>query len=386
VLLALLVSAFGAYFYYTRIAAPPAAPVVGHAFFVSSGLLNQHSTQGVTDGLQINLANIPAPQPGKSYYAWLLSEHPTDVPAIALGPLTVDNGRVTKTYTDPNHNNLLANYARLLITEENAGQIPVNPSLDMTTWRYYDVFSRTPNPNDIENHFTVLDHLRHLLAQDPKLLKAGLIGGLDIWLFRNTTKILENAGSARDAQKQCATDPGSCAFVQRAAVRILDYLDGSAYVQRDVPPGTPLLIDPTVARVAFLTFDPVNQQPPGYFLHIGNHLRELAQSPGVTPDQRALAIRINNAINNVQSWMQLVHADAVKLVQMNNAQLAQPAALSILNDMVKQANFAFVGQFDPNTSTVREGAVQIHYNIQGLATFEVTPCTTVNGKNSCAYA
>jgi hypothetical protein len=106
----------------------------------------------------------------------------------------------------------------------------------------------------------------------------------------------------------------------------------------------------------------------------------------VTPDQRALAIRINNAINNVQSWMQLVHADAVKLVQMDNAQLAQPAALSILNDMVKQANFAFVGQFDPNTSTVREGAVQIHYNIQGLATFEVTPCTTVNGKNSCAFA
>jgi hypothetical protein len=84
--------------------------------------------------------------------------------------------------------------------------------------------------------------------------------------------------------------------------------------------------------------------------------------------------------------MQLVHADAVKLVQMNNAELAQPAALSILNDMVKQANFAFVGQFDPNTSTVREGVVQIHYNIQGLATFEVMPCTTVNGKNSCAYA
>jgi eukaryotic-like serine/threonine-protein kinase len=383
-LIALLVSAFGAYVYYNRNASPAAVPIVGHAFFVSSGLLNQHSNQGITDVLQINLENLPDPQSGKSYYAWLLNDHLNDVPAIALGPLTIDHGRVTKTYTDPNHNNLLANYGRFLITEEDAGQPPVNPSLDRNTWRYYDVFSTTPNPSDTVNHFSVLDHLRHLLSQDPKLQKVGLVGGLDIWLFRDTTKILEAAGSARDAQKQCASDPGSCAFVQREVVRILDYLDGSAYVQTDVPPGTPLLIDPTIARVALRTIDPVNQQPPGYLKHIGNHLREITESPGVTPAQRALAIRVNNAMNNVQSWMEVIHADAVKLVQMDNAQLSQQSALSILNDMVTLANFAFVGQFDPNTSTVKEGVVQIHYNIQGLATFEVMPCTTVNGKNSCA--
>src|SRR5207253_1499974 len=111
------------------------------------------------------------------------------------------------------------------------------------------------------------------LSQDPKLLKAGLTGGLDIWLFRNTTKILEAAGSARDVQKRCTPDPNdaNCAFVHRAVVRILDYLDGSTYVQLEVPPGTRVLIDPTTARVALLTFDPVNQQPPGYLEHIGNH-------------------------------------------------------------------------------------------------------------------
>jgi hypothetical protein len=52
--------------------------------------------------------------------------------------------------------------------------------------------------------------------------------------------------------------------------------------------------------------------------------------------------------------------------------------------MFTQANYAFVGQFDPNTSRVKEGVVQIHYNIQGLATFDVMPCTITNGKNTCS--
>ena len=29
--------------------------------------------------------------------------------------------------------------------------------------------------------------------------------------------------------------------------------------------------------------------------------------------------------------------------------------------------------------------VQIHYSIQGLATFEVMPCAVTNGKNACAF-
>jgi hypothetical protein len=67
---------------------------------------------------------------------------------------------------------------------------------------------------------------------------------------------------------------------------------------------------------------------------------------------------------------------------MNNTQLS--GASSILNDLFTQANYAFVGQFDPSTNTVKEGVVQIHYNIQGLATFEVSPCTISLGKNTCA--
>jgi hypothetical protein len=292
------------------------------------------------------------------------------------------------TYIDPQRNSLLANFDHFLITQEGASPAPNTPSLDTTTWRYSAAFPTTPDPADTVSRFSVLDHLRHLLSQDPKLKLVGLGGGLDIWLFRNTTKILEQAGSVRDAQKLCTPDPNNpaCAFIHRALIRILDYLDGSAYVQQDVQPGTPVLIDPTIARVALLEFDVVNQQPPGYLRHIGTHLRELTDSPGTTAAQRTLAIRIGQAINNVQGWLEAVHTDAVKLEKMNNSQMSQSGAASIVNDMFTQANYAFVGKFDPNTSTVQEGVVQIHYNIQGLATFDVTPCTitNTNGKNTCA--
>src|SRR6266496_455692 len=385
-LVVLVGSAFGAYLIYTR-STPLAQPtLVGHAFFVSSGLLSSKSSnQGITDELQINLQNLPNPQPGKRYYAWLLNDHQIDLPAVALGSLPLNHGQVTMPYRDPQHNNLLASYDRFLITEEDANQQPPNPSLDTNTWRFSAVFSTTPNPADTVSHFSLLDHLRHLLSQDPKLKLVGLGGGLDIWLFRNTAKILAAAGSARDARKGCTPDPtnAACAFVHRSLVRILDYLDGSTYVQTDVPLDTPVLIDPTVARVALLEFDVAHQQPPGYLEHIGTHLRELTISPGVTPAQRTLAIRITQAINNVQGWLEAVHTDAVTLEKMNNSQLSQPAALSILNDLFTQANHAFFGQFDPNTNTVKEGVVQIHNNIQRLATFDVTPCTINTGKNSC---
>jgi len=361
--------------------------VRGQAFFASSGLLgSKNSSQGTTDELQVNLQGIPDPHPGESYYAWLLGNNQIVIPATFLGTLVANRGQVHFSFQGTaQHDNLLVNYSRFLITEEATNITPSQPSLDITTWRYYAAFSTTPNPADTVNHFSLLNHLRHLLSQDPKLKLVGLGGGLDIWLFRNTTNILEEVGSARDAQIGCTPVPNNatCAFVHRSLVRILDYLDGSTYVQTDVPLDTPMLIDPTVARVALLEFDVAHQQPPGYLEHIGAHLKELSISPGVTPAQRTLAIRITQAINNVQGWLEAVHTDAVTLEKMNNSQMSQPAALSIFDDLFTQANHAFFGQFDPNTNTVKEGVVQIHNNIQRLATFDVTPCTINTGKNSC---
>ena len=385
--LLIVLAGSGIYLFLIRGASPASPTVVGHAFFISSGLLaGQSSNQGISDGLAINLQNLPNPEAGMSYYAWLVDDSQAGLPPVAIGTLSLNHGQATKIYMDPQHGNLLANYGRLLITEESTNPPPVTPSLDSNAWSYSAAFPTTPNPADTVNHFSAYDHLRHLLAQDPKLMKVGLGGGLDIWLFRNVTKIVEQAGSARDSQSQCnAGNAAGCNFVRRAVTRVLDYLDGSTYVQLegDVPPGTHVEIDQTVAKVALLEFDPVNQQPPGYLDHIGTHLRELSTAPGITDAQHKLAIRIDAAINNVQGWLESVRTDAKQLMQMNDSQLSQPAALSILNDMLNQAKFALAGQFDPNTSTVKEGVAQIHDNDVGLATLSISPCTVANGKNSC---
>ncbi|HLI90571.1 MAG TPA: protein kinase [Ktedonobacteraceae bacterium] len=367
---------------FTNLRSTPAAqtPVVGHAFFVSSGILSLNSSQGIADRLQVDLQNLPAPQPGKSYYAWLLADNDseTGVVPILIGKVA-SGGQADLTFDgDAQHSDLLALYSRFLITEENAGTTPNNPSLDSSTWRYYAAFSQKPNPQDTVDHFSMLDHLRHLLAQDPKLKAAGLTGGLDIWLYRNTLKILEWSGSARDA-----IDAGDPQLARRQLARILDYLDGTQYIQTEnLPPDLrPVLADPTmstIARVALLEIDQQNQNPPGYLKHIGNHLRELTQSPGVNADQKALAVRINTATNNVTTWLEALHSDAAQLIHMTPAQLEQPRSRAIFDRLFTEANYAFVGQTDPATHQVKEGVVQIHYNIQRLATFTIAPCSSSN--------
>ncbi len=346
--------------------------IVGHAFFVSSGQVSLASNVGIADQLEVSLQNIPPPQTGKAYWVWLLSDSKTQALPLSLGQLSVQNGQATMFYPgDSKHSDILVTYNRFLVTQEDANTQPVYYTLNKNLWSFAALISEVPSPADTVNHFSLLDHTRHLLAQDPKLKAAGLIGGLDIWLFRNTQKILEWSGSARDS-----SDP---AFIQRQSVRILDYLDGSQFIGTEhLPPGMAAVqVDPVIARVALLEIDPA-QNPPGYLQHIANHLHEVSLSPGVSADQRAIAIRIIAAIDNVQGWLKAVHGDAEKILLMPTNQLQQPAGRALLDDMFTQANNAFIGQINPNTLQVKEGVAQIHYNIQRLATFEVAPCTANN--------
>src|SRR6266571_3649191 len=290
----------------------PTVPIVGHAFFISSGLnsTNPESSQGITDQLQINLQKISPPQPGKSYYAWLLNSRTSELKPIPLGRLTVNSdGTASLTYPgDTQHTDLLASNTRFLITEEDTSA-PPGPSLDPSAWSYYAEFSQKPNPLDLPNKYSLYDHIRHLLAADPKLQGVGLTGGLDIWLFRNTEKILEWSGSARDAWKNKSA--ANADFIRRQLTRILAYLDGATYYRTDLP-GQPLRVDPTIAKVALLEFNVHTQEPPGYLYHVGTrHLHSIAQSPEATGGQKALSVQISKAIDNVNTWLQAVRMDAL---------------------------------------------------------------------------
>lgn len=348
-------------------AALPVSTIVGHVFFMSSGQVNENTSQGIADEVQIELSHISIPAQGNSYYAWLIGDNPGEGESLLLGTLNVNKGNAQLEYKgDAQHTNLLTFASRFLITEEPTASPPLVPSPDTSTWRYSGSFPRTPNPLDTTHHFGLLDHLRHLLATDPTMQELGLPGGLEIWLFRDVQKVLEWAGSARDDWSVQNTS-----FMQRQFIRILDYLDGLSNVQRDLPPGTPVLVDPHIAQVGLLDFDPQHQEPPGLLYHIGIHLRGLVQSPGADAAQQQLATRIDTAINKVQALLEQVHQDAKKLFAMSAAQLVQQPALSLLDDMVTNAQFAFAGQFDASTGTIQNGATQIHYAIAMLATMDV---------------
>ncbi|HXL38345.1 MAG TPA: protein kinase [Ktedonobacteraceae bacterium] len=357
--------------------------IVGHAFFVSSEQISDHSNQGLNDGLIIDLQNVPNPAPNKSYYAWLLGDENQQLASpILLGPLSVSGGKVHVVFKgDTHHTNLLGITSRFLITEENANIQPNNPSPDQSNWRYFAelpqkaVITTTPTSSmgtsapstssmDMMND-TVLQHLRHLLADAPELTPLGLHGGLDIWLFRNTQKILEWAGSARDA-----TDPS---FIQRQVIRTLAYLDGVQYFGHDVPPGTPCLCQKPNSSVAVLEFDVQMQNPPGYLSQIGTHLNALTQAPDVTTEKRMLAAQIDQDINNMQGWLEQVHKDAKQLINTPLKLYNSPASRSLLDDMEANALYAFIGRPDPSTGKVLGGMIQVHYNIQDLATYDVSP-------------
>jgi eukaryotic-like serine/threonine-protein kinase len=364
----------------TRKSLPVAAPssMEGQAFFVSSGQLNANGYPAMNDELQINLHNLPDPSSDMSYYVWLLRDitHPVSTP-ILLGKLVVNHGEVHFLYLgDQQHTDLLAITSRMLITEEDAGQTPLNPAPDFSTWRYYAELPQVPDPNDTVHHFSMLDHLRSLLAEDPILGRMGIPGGLESWLLRNTGKVLEWANSARDYWGDHATS-----LMRSHCYRILDYLDGESSVQADVPLGTPLVIRAPVALLGPATSDAGNygaqdQVPPDFLHQISSHLNALAQAPGTTAGERKLAAQINSGMQNIGDWLEKVRGDAKKLVLMNDAQLLSQESLSILNAMVTQAFYAYVGRLDPITNQVQAGVTQINYDTEHLATFDIKQYTS----------
>jgi eukaryotic-like serine/threonine-protein kinase len=380
-ILALIGSALGAYFAFFSKGTPTTTTttpqIVGHAYFVSSGFVSPYSRQGITDQLQINLENVSAAPLGKSYYAWLLNDITLDWRPIYLGQLAFNNGTLSLFYAgDAVHSNLLATNSRFLITEEDASAAPSSPSLDPKAWVYYAEFSQIkPVPTD-PTSYSVYDHIRHLLADDPKVKAAGLTGGLDIWLYRNTQKVLEWAGSARDAWKTKGV-----AFIHRQLARIMDYLDGTLYVKKDLP-GLGLYADPNISKVGLLTFDPQTQNPPGYLYHIGKHLHEITALPQTSAAQRELAIQINQSIDVVNLWMRNIRDDVLKLYAMPDAHLTGNDGLTLLDEVATLANEAFAGKVDVHDQ-VTNGVVQIHYDIQRLATFDVRACTA---SNPCAIS
>ena len=353
--------------------APAAAPVmrlVGNITFLSSEQLSENSSQGIDDKVQIDLHSLASPAAGKSYYAWLLGDkNQAESRTILLGKLSTNQGNAYLLYAgDQQHTNLLEFNSRFVVTEEDAAMTPpITPSPDYSAWRYYGEIPQTPDPFN-SHHYSFLDHMRHLLASEPMLNDLELPGGLNNWFYRNTGKLIEWTVSARDRWEESK----DLAFVRRQTIRTLTYLDGLSFVQQDMPPDATLSDSSKLESVGLLDVNGQNQNPASYIGSIVYHLNGLLDAPGSTPDVRKNAAQIITAMNNVQGWLEIMHADAKQIVAMTDAQLGQPAAFTLLNDLVDQANHAYVGELDPTSGEMREGVTWIHERLQSLATLPVT--------------
>jgi hypothetical protein len=372
---------------------PAAAPVirlVGQVTFLSSEQLSENSSQGIDDEVQIELHSLSSLAAGRSYYAWLLGDKNQDESkAILLGKLSVNQGNAYLLYPgDQQHTNLLEFNSRFVVTEENAAMTPITPSPDYSAWRYYAEIPQTPDPFN-SHHYSFLDHVRHLLASEPMLNDLELPGGLNNWFYRNVGKLIEWTVSARDRWEESK----DLAFVRRQTIRTLTYLDGLSFVQQDMPAGTTLPDASKLDSVGLLDVNGQNQNPASYIGSIVYHLNGLLEAPGSTPEVRNNVAQIITAMNNVQGWLETVHADARQIVAMTDAQLGEPAAFSLLNDMVDLTNRAYVGELDPASGEMREGVTWIHEHLQSLATIPVTqyiasgspPEIVPNNNNNSAF-
>lgn len=351
-----------------RLPAAPASASGGQAFFVSSGQLKEGNSQGINDEVRIILRNVPDPAPGVSYYAWLLSDKGVSPQqSLLLGRLSVAQGSVSFLYQgDAQHTDLLGVMSRLLITEEDAAKTPDAPTANLRQWRYYAELPQERSP--IGLHRRVIDTLRDLLYDASHLQPLAIHGGSDIRLLRNTEKILEWASSARDAWQGNDFD-----FIHRQLVRILDYLDGASLVGQDVPSGTPLLVDPTLAHVPLIDIQP-KQQLLSYIDRMNNQLSGLAHQPGTTPTMLRLAKQADTTLlQDVKIWLGKTRLDAKQLASMSSTQMRQASALALLDDLQLYANEALVGRLDPATDALQGGVVQIHDDVQLLVTFNVQP-------------
>src|SRR6266516_5677319 len=344
-IIVLLAGSLGGYFLFlhpSRGTLPP-GPIVGHAFYVSSGQLAD-GAQGIADQLQVDLQNVQVPPAGKSYSLWLLADQDTTPKPDLLGPAPIhppllltnhlpvlQNGSVHYAYLgDAQHNDLLSATSRLLITVEEAGKTPASPSTDRSTWVYYAELPQALIPQD-PTHLRGLDHIRHLYYNEDHLQVLALYGGLDIWILRNTAKLLEWSTSAQDDFDGTTSHYG---LMHNMFTNILDYLKISPILQLDVPPGTPVTADPVIAQIGLLTVDPVHQgaertNPPGDLDHMRLHLSQLNRAPDATPQMHTLSQHIVAALDNEKGWLQQVRSDAKQLFQMTPAQLAQPAARDV---------------------------------------------------------
>ena len=95
-------------------------------------------------------------------------------------------------------------------------------------------------------------------------------------------------------------------------------------------------------------------------------------SPGVSSNQKTLALQINPELNAIAAWLNEVQSDAKQLVAMDDTQLVSPAGQSLRSALDTLVTQVSSGGTNATTDAPEPGVQAVGSQIQGLAKMSVT--------------
>jgi serine/threonine protein kinase len=327
---------------------PVAAGVlVGHVFFQDDAL-------GHDDTLRIELQGLPAPSQGQMYVAWLELQNGHQ---SSLGNLPFNNGSISWVYPgDASHTNLISIAQGLSITLENTGSSLQAPAGAILYEGRFDQAS--------------LPYIKNMLYRMPGFpTNEGIVANtLDTFNSINdkTGSIVDTLQGTRDYN-----------LVWRQAIRIIELIDGSQYAQTsgDLPANDPGQLSAPIGLISSPT-------QTGYLDAIFQQATKIYQtSHDATTRQHAQ--NVQNAINDLRSWIQNMRQDDIRLLhllgQPTPGMSATPPSATMLKlayQLQQTSNYSYTGRtIPPNVSPLptlgSAGATQAYTESQYLATLEM---------------
>lgn len=307
----------------------------GHVFFQDDAL-------GRNDQLRINMQYVANPPDGQTYFAWLQNTSQQFVP---LGAMNVTHGTIDFTYMgDGHHTNLLTAASGFLITLEKAGSNPTRPADNKA---YQATFASATLP-----------FIKNILCATPNTPgNAAVISTI----FETIKSMNDKAVSIVDSLQ----GTHDTALARRQATRILEMIDGTQYVRSsgDLPADVPDMATVPLGLISFPSH-------PGYLTILSQQLDQIKQAAGDDKTLLQHVQNIQNAIADLQGWLQKIRSENVQIVKAAN--LADPAILGVALQQKQAAADSYTGHTvppnaDPDTTLGSAGALQAYNEAQYMA-------------------
>jgi serine/threonine protein kinase len=295
-----------------------------------------HSNQ-----LQINMQNVPDPPGGKTYFAWLQT---TDQQSLPLGALSVQNSNVSFMYLgDSKRTNLISITQGILITTEDAGATPKNPSDVKVYQASFDT--------------QLLDNLKYLLYATP-----GLPGQQSVLatILDSLHSIDDKAGSIVDS---LGHDNG---LVVRQATRMIETLDNTKQAQSsgDLPAK-----DASQLSIGIGLLSSPSQQ--GYLDILDAQIKQLQPLVANNTVIQQHLTNVQNALADLRDWLQKMHDYDVQLLKAADLQSSTVSGIALQIQQVSADSLN--GHIIPPNSSAQPtlgsaGAQQAYSEAQYIAT------------------